>query len=245
MSNKEKRCKWLEQIYYVGMLVSVFFIMGQAFYARRSIIQSSEWEKAKMTIENIEHFKESLTDSPLEDVWLLGDNIWADFSTPKGHNMADTLLVTFSSLYEYDTPKIFSEYIRMIEIMDAFAYPIIMGYASEETSSLSIMRQYYAYSSFIMPEAFNTFKNIGVHAKLLYRLWRIRYEIMVIDTYVASFESLTDSDLHWFKERKDHMLCYEEADISKVSLQKYRKKLGKRLTEMRKEIEVFRKNSLK
>ena len=245
MSNKEKRSKWLEQIYYVGMLMSIFFILGQAYYARRSIMQTNEWEKAKMTIENIERFKESLTDSPIEDVWMLGDRIWADFSTSKGREMADTLLVTFNSLYDNDRTKVFPEYIRMIEIMDAFAYPIIMGYASEESSCLSTMRQYYAYSNFIMPEAYNTFRNIGIHAKLLYRLWRIRYEIMVIDTYVSSFESLADIDLSRFKERQDHLLCYEEADISKASLQKYRKKLDKRLNEMRKEIEVFRKSSLK
>jgi len=245
MSNKEKRSKWLEQIYYVGMLVSIFFIMGQAFYARRSIIQSSEWEKAKMTIENIERFKESLSDSPIEDVWLLGDRIWPDFSDPKGKELADTLLVTFNSLYDNDMTKVFSEYIRMIEIMDAFAYPIIMGYASEETSLLSTMRQYHAYSNFIMPEAFNTYRNIGFHAKLLYRLWRLRFEIELINNYIASFESMTDSDLYQLKEFKDHLLCYEEVDISKASFQKYKKQLGKKLKEIRKEIEVFRKNSLK
>ena len=96
-----------------------------------------------------------------------------------------------------------------------------------------------------MPEAFNTYRNIGVHAKLLYKLWRLRFEIVVIDNYIATFESMTDSDLHRLKEYKDHLLCYEEADISKASFQKYRKELGKKLKEMRKEIEFFRKNSLR
>ena len=245
MSNKEKKSKWLEQIYYIGMLVSIFFILGQAYYARRSIMQSSEWEKAKMTIENIERFKENIADSPIEDVWQLGDRIWPDFSAPVRVGVADTLLRTFNSLYDNDIYKVFSEYIRMIEIMDAFAYPIIMGYASEETSLLSTMRQYHAYSNFIMPEAFNTFRNIGFHAKLLYRLWRIRFEISIIDNYVATFESMTDSDIYRLKEYQDHLISYDESDFSKASLQKYRKKMDKKLIEMRKEIEVFRKNSLK
>lgn len=39
---------WIKNVYYVGTLVSLIFIMAQAIYTRRSITQSSEWEKAKI-----------------------------------------------------------------------------------------------------------------------------------------------------------------------------------------------------
>ena len=105
-----------------------------------------------------------------------------------------------------------------------------------------------------MPQAFHTFKEIGLHAKLLYRLWRIRYEIMVVDNYIAvAVESKLNEEPSErlqkhekkLRERIDHLLYYEETDISLASLQKYRKILDKKLSEMQKEIEVFRKNSLK
>jgi len=215
-----------------------------AYYARRSIIQSSEWEKAKMTIENIDRFKENLKNSPMpKDMtwWILGDNVWADFSTPQGYQLSDTLRFAFASLFNYDLVKINNEYIQMIEIMDAFAYPIIMGYASEEGSFQSVARQYYSYSNFIMPEAFHTFRNIGVHAKLLYRLWRIRYEILMVDNSINSDEM---RDI-FIRKRVDHLLCYEGTDITEASLKEYRKKLDGKLKDMQKEIKVFRENSLK
>jgi hypothetical protein len=127
----------------------------------------------------------------------------------------------------------------MIEILDAFAYPIIMGYASETGSYQNVMRLYHWYSNFIMPDAFQIFPNMGIHAKLLYRLWRIRDEQMVVDI------ALKHADYDRLMERKDHMLCYEETDITEASLKKYRKTLDKKLNEMQKEIEVFRKNSMK
>ena len=146
--------KWLENTYYVGMLASILFIMGQAFYARRSMIQSSEWEKAKITIENIEQFKENLESSPLNDVWLAGDGLWADFSTQKGWDQTDTIRVIYFSLLDNDGHKMNDDVIRMIDIMDAFAYPIIMGYASEFGSYQNVIRQFHTYSCFIIPIAF-------------------------------------------------------------------------------------------
>ena len=253
-SKKKKDNNWLEKIYYVGMLVSIFFILGQAYYAKRSIIQSSEWEKAKMTIQNIEQFKESLMDSRIERVWTLGDKIWADLSTPKGWDLSDTLRLVYDRLYSNDRDKMEPEYLRTLDILDAFAYPIIMGYASELGSYQGAVRQYYTYSNFIMSRAFHIYRNIGLHAKLLYRLWRIRYEIMVVDNYIAiAVESKLgeepskrlDDYEKMLRERIDHLLFYEEPDISLASFQKYRKTLDKKLSEMQKEIEVFRKNSLK
>jgi len=148
-----------------------------------------------------------------------------------------------SKNYDNDTDAM-NEYIKMIEVMDDFAYPIIMGYASEEGSFQSVARQYYTYGNFIMPEAFHNYKNIGANAKLLYRLWRIRYEIIIIDN------TLKNNDENWyniFRERIDHLLCYEgtKEDISESSLKKYRNKLDIKLKEMQKEIEVFRNNNLK
>jgi len=240
---KKKDINWLENIYYIGMLASIIFILGQAYYARRSIIQSSEWEKAKMTIENIERFKEKLKDSPLSkgDIWLLGDGLWADFSTAEGWMLSDTLRKTYWSLFDNPTDTK-EELMRMIETMDAFAYPIIMGYASETGSYQIAIRQYYTFSGFIMPYAFHEFPNIAIHAKLLYRLWRIRSEQMMVDLALTGhYDDIFDS----FKARIDHLLYYEETDITEASLKKYSKILDKKLKEMQKEIEVFRKNSLK
>ena len=236
---KKKSNKWLENTYYVGMLASILFIVGQAFYTRRSMIQSSEWEKAKVTIENIERFKENLKGSPLDSVWMLGDKIWADFSTRKGWDLSDTLRVIYFSLYDNDEKKTFDECVKMIEVLDAFAYPIIMGYASEFGSYQNVARQFHTYGNFVIPIAFRGTPNIGFHAKLLYRLWRIRFEVMVIDNFLNSDKY----DL--LMERKDHLLYYEETDFTEASLKKYKKKLEGKLSEIQKEIEVFRKNSLK
>jgi hypothetical protein len=244
---KGKISNWLQNIYHIGMLVSIIFIMVQAYYARSSMIRTSEWEKAKMTIENIERFKENVKSFPIYDIWFLGDNFWADASTPEGYKLADTLRSTYYLLFESRTDAT-NEMIRMVEVMDAFAFPIIMGYASEEVSYQSVIRQYSTYSNFIMPSAFKVFQNIGANAKLLYKLWRIRLEILIIDTYITEYVSTQDSDVfNPLRERFDHMLCFEgtKEDISETSLKAYRKKLGKKLKEMQKEIAVFRKNSLK
>ena len=248
MNNKQKRNKrknWTQNIYQLGTLASLIFIMVQAYYARRSILQSSEWEKAKITIQNIEQFKESMTGFSIPDnmAWELGDDLWADFSTPEGWQLSDTLRKVYRSLFD-NVDEARDELTRMIEVMDAFAYPIIMGYANETGSNQTAARLYITYGSFIMPEIFHVYINMGIHAKLLYRLWRIRLEIMVVDN--CSAESKYAEDMYnRLLERKDHLLCYEGTDISEASLKAYRKKLEKKLKEMQKEIEVFRKNSLK
>jgi len=63
MSNKQKKGRkgWLSNLYRICTLLTLLFIMAQAYFARRSMIQSSEWEKAKVTIENTANFKEKLT----------------------------------------------------------------------------------------------------------------------------------------------------------------------------------------
>jgi hypothetical protein len=117
-----------------------------------------------------------------------------------------------------------------------------MGYASEEGSYQNALRHYYSCSIFIMPGAFLDYKLLGLHAKLLYRLWKIKAEIMFIDNAI---EKNNDLFYRMIIERKEHLLYYEETDFSEASLIKYRKKLEKKLKEMQKEIEVFRENSLK
>jgi len=225
----------------IGTLISLIFIMLQVYYARRSALQSSEWEKAKMTIENIEHFKKDMSISPLSknNVWLLGDGLWADASNPEKIQLFDTLVVVYRSLFDGNT-DLFDETIRMTEAMDAFAYPIIMGYASETASYQSVMRQYYTYSNFVMPFSFHQTPNIGLYAKLLYRLWRIKYEIMVVNSCINR-----DDVRDIIRNRVDHLLCYEGTDFSEASLKQYRKKLEGKLKDMQKEIKVFRENSLK
>ena len=245
MTDKQKRNRrknWMQNIYQLGTLASLIFIMVQAYYARRSNLQSSEWEKAKITIQNIEQFKESLISSPLskEEVWIKGDGLWADLSTPEGWQLSDTLRKIYLSLFDNETDAR-EEFYRMVEIMDAYAYPIIMGYASEIGSLQSTMRQYYTCGNLIMSELFHNYKLIGIHAKLLYRLWRIRVEILAVDNIIISGDSGFDE----IRERKDHLLCYEETDVSEALLKAYRKKLEKKLKEMQKVIEVFRKNNLR
>ena len=133
----------------------------------------------------------------------------------------------------------------MLEAMDAFAYPIIMGYASETGSFQNVARQYYASSNIIMPDAFQSFKNIGLNAKLLYRLWRIRVEIIIIDEYLEDVKYNG-----WPPKKQDQYMkqfersLYYETDITEASIKQYRKKLDKKLKEMQKEIEVFRKNGM-
>jgi hypothetical protein len=238
---KGKFSNWLQNVYHIGMLVSLVFILAQVYYARSSMVQTSEWEKAKMTIENIERFREALSISPLSknDIWQLGDGLWADLSTQKGFDQTDTLRTVFWSLYNNDIDAL-DEVFRMIEVMDDFAYPIIMGYASETGSYQSAMRQYYTYGNFIMPLAFHNTPLIGIHAKLLYRLWRIRNEIQSIDK-----KKKNNNFYNWLMERQDRLFCYEATDFTEASLKAYRKKLDGKLKEMQKEIEVFRKNSLK
>jgi hypothetical protein len=237
---------WVQIITSIGTLASVIFFMLQAYYARHLIVRSSEWEKAKMTIENSERFKEGMNLSPLSNskVWTLGDGTWPDLSTPESWQITDTLRKVFFSLFDNDV-EAENELIRLIEVMDAFAYPIIMGYASEEISFLSGMRQFYTYGNFVLPYVFRDNMFIGVHAKLLYRLWRIKSEIWAMDRC---------KDMGWkFEERvknqimsgQELMLAYEEPDFSDASLMKHREKLEKKIKDVQKEIEDYRKKSLK
>jgi len=241
MTTKQKRERnWIRNISYLGGFVSLVFIMIQVYLAGRSMTKSSEWEKAKMTIENIERFREDLRGVPLGDVWMLGDGIWADFSTSKGWQLSDTLRVIHFSLFDNNESKMFEDYLRMIDIMDAFAYPIIMGYASEVGSYKNVARQFHTYGNFVIASAFHHTTLIGLHAKLLHKLWRVRYEIMVVEMALAD-----NNKVDMMRERADHLLCYEWADFSEASLEGYRKKLNRELKKIQKEIVVFRKNSLK
>jgi hypothetical protein len=174
--------------------------------------------------------------------WGLGDDLWADFSTPEGWQLSDPLRTAYFSFFENETDAK-DESIRLLEVMDAFAYLIIMGYASEKGSFQSVIRYYYTYGNFIMPHIFRYHENIGIHATLLYRLWRIRYELIIVGDIIPLMEK--NAKYKWFMSRIDHLLCYEGAEITEASLKAYRKKLEKKLKEMQKEIEVFRKNSLK
>ena len=248
---KKKEINWLENIYYIGMLASIFFILGQAYYARRSIVESSDWEKAKMTIQNIEQFNERLKGSPLdrEEVWMLGDSPWADFSTRKGWEQTDTLRRIYYTLFDNETEAIV-EFRRLIDVMDAFAYPIIMGFASDMGSyQSSINRQFYTFGSFIIPISYHRYRNTGVHAKLLYKLWRIRQEQGMVEILLGHIKrygwASSETDLTYDYHMARIFYDYEETDITEATLKAYRKKLEKKMKEAQKEIEVFRKNSLK
>lgn len=247
-----KISRWLPNLYYVGTLVSLLFILAQAFYAKRSIVESSEWEKAKMTIENIEQFKIESSKSPVanKEIWLFGDRLNPDFSTREGSTSprADTLRHVFESLFIDDTKdkkewtiSATNELERMIDVMDAFAYPIIMGYANEIGSFRSVARQYYTYGAYIMPYAFAQYPNIGIHAKLLYRLWRVRYEqVLLIDHAIQHPNTL---EARYLNKQKDNLLFFEEDEITTASLKRYSKKLDKEIKKIQKEIEEFRKSS--
>jgi hypothetical protein len=97
MKRKQKNglTTWLLNLYYISTSLTLFFIMGQVFLARNSMKQSNEWEKAKVTIENIERFKENLTKTTLysqpEALLVFTDRLLPDFSTSKGWEASDTL----------------------------------------------------------------------------------------------------------------------------------------------------------
>jgi predicted Fe-Mo cluster-binding NifX family protein len=62
---------------------------------------------------------------------------------------------------------------------------------------------------------------------------------------IDSSIKIGENAYNYLRNRIAHLLCYEGTDITEASLKKYRKKLEKKLKEMQKEIEVFRKNSLR
>ena len=80
--------------------------MAQAYFARRSMIQSSEWEKAKVTIENTANFKEKLKETALygkTEALRFSDRLWPDFTTPEGYIASDTLRNIYHSFFENST----------------------------------------------------------------------------------------------------------------------------------------------
>ena len=143
---------YLQNLYYAGTLISLFFIMAQVFYAKRTMKESSEWEKAKLTIDNVERFKENLTHTKLygSDAFLvLADSrVWPDFTTPDGQKVADTLRIVYFSQFSSQL-EARDDFEKSLSILDAFAYPIIMGYASEMGSFQSVAKEYYALGSFM------------------------------------------------------------------------------------------------
>ena len=113
MSNEKKYSFYsrfsvsLQNLYYVGTLVTLIFIMAQVFFAKRAMNESSEWEKAKMTIENIERFKTNLTEVKLygSEIMRLGDGAWPDFSTDEGRKSVETLYFAYKSLFTNEDEK--------------------------------------------------------------------------------------------------------------------------------------------
>lgn len=246
MGDKQKKSwgakitRWLPNLYYIGTLVSLCFILAQVYYAKHSIIESSEWEKAKITIENVTKFQDELNKSPLsdEDVLSLGDKPYPDFSTKEGWEATDTLRVIYEQLFNYQV-EMRKDFYQLLYVFEAFAYPIIMGYANEEGSFQMTIKQYYAYGSFIMPYLFHHYPNMGHHAKLLFSLWRIKSEIMFIDELMKQDQQTIDIRMEYV-----HFLCFEEKKVSATALKRYRKTLEKKVKEKKHEIKEFRKQAM-
>ena len=240
MSSKQEKIRkgWLSNLYSIVTMLTLFVIMAQVIIARRSMVESSEWEKAKMTIENIERFKENLKETALygkTEILFRADRGFPDFTTPEGFIYADTLTKTYLSICHNDGRVWLDDFLYSISIMDAFAYPIIMGYASEMGSYRSVFRDYQWYCNYIMPLALHNYKPDGVHAKLLFRLWRVKAEILYLPNW----------DIEILKNDLSHLLCFEEDEVTPATLKQYEKKLEKELKKIQKEIEDFRKSSLK
>ena len=211
---------WLPNLSYLGVIITLFIIMVQVFYARRTMVETSEWEKAKVTIENIKQFKENLTTTELygktEALRLSSDELWPDFSTPENFMFSDTLLKMYWSFFDDDQMKGVEDFEKTLAILNDFAYPIIMGYASEIGSFQSVMKDYYAYCNFIMPYTFREYVNIGHYAKLLYRLWRVRIEQVTFENPQRFFEVLEKGELFNSENITDCMLCFEEPKLPRL-----------------------------
>ena len=245
MNIKQKKSitTWLLNLYYISTSLTLLFIMTQTFLARRATIQSNEWEKAKLTIENIEHFKEKLKETALygkTEALSFADRLLPDFSTSKGWEASDTLRTIYWSLFESQT-EAQADIEQTLAILDAFAYPIIMGYANEFGTFQSVPREFHIYSNYIMPYAFNIYVHIGHHAKLLHRLWRVRTELLFLKNPRVGENQIVE----FFSENINNLLCFEEAEFTSVSIKQYEKKLEQELIKIQKEIEVFRKSSMK
>jgi len=234
---KKSKSQWLKNLYYVGTLLSLCFIMLQVFFARRSMIQSSEWEKAKLTIENIERFKENLKETALygkTEALRFSDRFWPDFSKSENWRESDTLRFTYFSFFE-DQQELFEDFKKTLGILNGFAYPIIMGYASEIGSYQNAILEYFTYSNFIMPVIFEEFPNMGQHSQLLYRLWLYRSEQ----------QFLPNTNIEKIKSNWNKLLLFDGTEFTPATLQQYEKKLEKELKKIEKEIKDFRKRSLK
>jgi len=245
MSNKQKKGSkgWLSNLVSVCTLITLFLIMAQVFLTRRANIETSEWEKAKVTIENIERFKENLKETALygkTEALRFSTNLFPDLSTPEGYKASDTLRKIYWSLFD-DELKMKDDFEKSLAILNAFAYPIIMGYASEMGSYQSVMLEYSTYSNYIMPGAFHGYQYVGLHAKLLHRLWRVKFELIAF----RGLDFDNNEHIEELEKNINNLLCFEGTEITPASLKEYEKKLDKELKKIQKEIEVFRKSSLK
>jgi len=249
MSNEEKKGimhnvkVWLPNLYYIGTLITLFLIVAQVFFAKRAMIQSSEWENAKVTIENIERFKEKLKETVLygkTEALIFADGLWPDFTTPEGWNATDTLRKIYWSFFEGDIHKHREDIDKSLSILNSFAYPIIMGYASEIGSYESVSLEFNSYTNFIMPIAFNGFPKLGQHVKLLHRLWRVRHEQATIKLVIEKNEYIEE-----LTKVINNLLCFEGTEITPATLKQYEKKLEREFEKIQKEIEVFRKSRMK
>jgi len=248
VEQKENRKGWLSNLYSIVTMLTLFVIMAQVIIARRSMVESSEWEKAKVTIENIERFQENLKETALYtkfevkkfvDSWL-----WPDFSNSENWIKADTLRKIYGSFFEHgfddreDLPK-------TLLILNSFAYPIIMGYASEIGSYKSVYLDFSVYGDFFMARAHYSYPRQFFHAKLLYRLWRVRYEQTVIKDIIKSDGEKQEEFFKVLTQNIDNMWCFEGDEITISTLKQYEKKLERELKKIQKEIEEFRKSSLR
>ncbi len=236
----------LQSFYYAGTLITLVLIAVQAFYAKRTVTQSGQWEKAKVTIENIDRFKSYMASTTMGDAgkWLKANGVWPDFETYRGRQAYnETLAPVYVSLFGFaDTVtmsdvRMLSEHLRLVDAMDAFAYPIIMGYANEWESFQIASREMMLSGNLAIPQVIYSTPNVGHYARRLYKLWRIRFEIINIDEWIVS------GNPELFPV--DRAFCYEGTEVTEASLKKYRRKIERMLKETQKEIKEFRKNNLK
>jgi len=253
MNNEQKKSGhdkfnlWLANLSYAAVLITLILIMVQVYYAKQTMVEANEWEKAKVTIEDIERLKENLKGTALygkNEVLWFADKLWPDFTNPQKYELSDTLRIIYSSLFD-SREKFLEDFEKSLAILDAFAYPIIMGYASEMGAYQSVGKDYFLYGNYIMPIAFHDFPNIGHYAKLLFRLWRVRYELMATKDPQGFIDKLKNSPKEYSGNITNYMLCFDGSEITPASIEKYHEKLEKELKKIQKEIEVFRENSLK
>ena len=245
MSNKQEKSRkeLLSNLVSICTLMTLLLIMAQVYFARHAIVQSSKWENAKLTIENIEHFSEKLKETALYDqveAKFLSDNLWPDFTKSENYELSDTLRKVYNSLFD-DRLKRKDDIDNTLRILDAFAYPIIIGYASEMGSFQSAASgDFYIFCNYIMPFTYN-YHLSGINARLLYRLWRVRFE----QSWVRRIDIGDEDLLKNYTNDIKNMLCFEGTEVTPDALKQYEKKLEKELEKIQKEINEFRKIRLK